>query len=166
MHIWQKSNAHDQPRCWRFRLKLPLLVGKQGFAFAEPAKSAEDETQEKRGEKGQPTAERFDDVEVGKHSNTDGPEKYDQGHIEATPTQGMGHHDRKSYMMSSPTYTKEYVESVTPRHKKPEQVQVAWSLQQAAVSQYIADSMVSIVPADWLLLCCDRSSSRPLGCMP
>ena len=90
----------------------------QGFAFQEAQKSAPME--EKRGQTHEPQA----DVKLKKNEGkSEKPETFDQGHVEPqTEQQAPGQAPGKGYMMSQPSYTKEYCESVAPKHKQPSKV--------------------------------------------
>lgn len=100
----------------------------QSFALQQVQPS---ETEQKRGEVDEPHT---DGTDVGLKKNTGEPgkaETFDQGHIE--PHTQAKHEQQgpqafpqgvRSYMLSSPTYSKEYSESIGPKHKEPQKVRI------------------------------------------
>lgn len=96
-------------------LKLCVSLA-QGFACQQPQPKPDEPLEAKREESNEPHAK----MELNKHAGTDKPKRFDQGHIEPQPDNDPAH--RSSYMLSSPAYSREYVDSISPQHKEPSQV--------------------------------------------
>ena len=68
---------------------------------------------------------------MNKHADKpDAAKTFDQGHVEPDQQAKADTSEQisaRGYMLSSPSYTKEYVESVAPKHKAPGKVRAAVS---------------------------------------